>query len=93
MERFFRNLLLGDGGGLRNRYLHIHPAEEWRVQPNQFTPASTEQVSEQVPEQVRPLNTNIATIVNIIGDKAFSVSEIMKLLGLKHRPYFLGVSS
>ena len=34
LERFFRNLLLGDGWDLRNRYLHIHPTEEWSVQPN-----------------------------------------------------------
>ena len=34
LERFFRNLLLGDGWDLRNRYLHIHPTEEWKVQLN-----------------------------------------------------------
>ena len=34
LERFFRNLLLGDQWDLRNRYLHIHPTEEWKVQPN-----------------------------------------------------------
>ena len=34
LERFFRNLLLGEQWDLRNRYLHIHPSEEWRVQPN-----------------------------------------------------------
>ena len=45
LERFFRNLLLGDGWELRNRYLHIHPTEEWKVQPNladlESTPTST----------------------------------------------------
>jgi fido (protein-threonine AMPylation protein) len=34
LERFFRNLLLGEQWDLRNRYLHIHPSDEWRVQPN-----------------------------------------------------------
>ncbi len=34
LVRFFRNLLLGDGWVLKNRYLHIHPTEEWKVQPN-----------------------------------------------------------
>ena len=42
LERFFRNLLLGDGWDLRNRYLHIHPTEEWRAQPNKYR-TSTEQ--------------------------------------------------
>ena len=34
LVRFFRNLLLNDGWVLKNRYLHIHPTEEWKVQPN-----------------------------------------------------------
>ena len=34
LERFFRNLLLGEQWDLRNRYLHIHPTDEWREQPN-----------------------------------------------------------
>ena len=33
LERFFRNLLLGERWDLRSRYLHIHPSAEWRVQP------------------------------------------------------------
>ena len=51
LERFFRNLLLGEQWDLRNRYLHIHPTEEWRVQPNLAEPTSSGQVPEQVPEQ------------------------------------------
>ena len=38
LERFFRNLLLGEQWDLRNRYLHIHPTKEWSVQPNLATP-------------------------------------------------------
>ena len=41
LERFFRNLLLGEQWDLRNRYLHIHPTAEWSVQPNLNTPTST----------------------------------------------------
>lgn len=33
LERFFRNLLLNEQWDLRNRYLHIHPTQEWREQP------------------------------------------------------------
>lgn len=33
LERFFRNLLMGEQWDLRNRYLHISPAPEWQVQP------------------------------------------------------------
>lgn len=38
LVRFFRNLLLGEGWVLKNRYLHIHPREEWKVQPRLATP-------------------------------------------------------
>lgn len=34
LERFFRNLLLGERWDLRNRYLHISPSPEWKIQPN-----------------------------------------------------------
>ena len=44
LERFFRNLLLGEQWDLRNRYLHVHPTEEWQVQPNLADRTSTVQV-------------------------------------------------
>lgn len=93
LERFFRNLLLGEQWDLRNRYLHIHPTAECSVQPNLNTPTGTEQVPEQVPEQVKGLlhtnNTHIIRLIKVIGDKELSIAEIMKALELKHRPNFL----
>lgn len=44
LERFFRNLLLGEQWDLRNRYLHIHTTKEWSVQPHLATP-------EQIPDK------------------------------------------
>lgn len=38
LVRFFRNLLLKDGWVLKNRYLHIDPTDEWKVQPRLATP-------------------------------------------------------
>ena len=49
LERFFRNLLLGEQWDLRNRYLHIHPTEECSVQPNLGSPTSTPQVPHKHP--------------------------------------------
>lgn len=43
LERFFRNLLLGEQWDLRNRYLHINPTAEWREQPNNTLGASSGQ--------------------------------------------------
>ena len=93
LERFFRNLLLGDQWDLRNRYLHIHPTEEWSVQPNLATRTSNEHTPEQVPKQVGGLlhmnNSLIIGLIKVIGDKELSIAELMKTLGLKHRPNFL----
>ena len=49
LERFFRNLLLGEQWDLRNRYLHINPTDEWRTQPNHATPTSNEQAPHKHP--------------------------------------------
>ena len=93
LERFFRNLLLGEKWDLRNRYLHINPSKEWSKQPNFATRTSNKQVPEQVPEQVEGLlyidNPLIIGLIKEIGDKELSIAEIMKILGLKHRPNFL----
>ena len=44
LERFFRNLLLGEQWDLRNRYLHVRPAAEWSVQTNLSKETSAGQV-------------------------------------------------
>lgn len=96
LERFFRNLLLGDGWDLRNRYLHIHPTEEWRVQPNRSTikentcqgdkyPTSTRQV----PDKFDAVNPNIIKLVQIIGEQEMTVKDLMTSIGLKDRENFL----
>ena len=89
LERFFRNLLLGEQWDLRNRYLHIHPTQEWSVQPNLGARTSTEQVPEQVCDLLSTNNSQIIELVNEIGDQIQSVAQMMERLGLKHRPNFL----
>ena len=86
LNRFFANLLLGEKWDLRNRYLHIHPTEEWKVQPNLLVP---EQVPEQVPDKLHTSNGLIVGLVKMIGVETVSISQMMSLLGLKHRPNFL----
>lgn len=89
---FLRNLLLGEQWDLRNRFLHINPPAEWHIQPNLSTP---EQVPEQAPEQAPEqdlLHTNnqlIIELINIIGNEELSISQLMKKVGLKHRPNFI----
>ena len=93
LERFFRNLLLGEQWDLRNRYLHIHPTKEWSEQPNLATRTSTRTSIGQVPEQVQDLlhtnNPLIIKLIKVIGNEELSVSQLMERTGLKHRPNFI----
>ena len=93
LERFFRNLLLGEQWDLRNRYLHIHPTKEWSVQPNLD---ASEQVPDkigistgQVQDKLSTDNYNIVEIIKVVGGNMLSVKEMMAGLNLKGRDNFL----
>ena len=88
LERFFRNLLLGEQWDLRNRYLHIRPTEEWKVQPNKYR-TSTEQVPNKYEAHLSVKNPNIIRLIMTIGQQQLSVTQMMEALTLKHRPTFL----
>ena len=95
LERFFRNLLFGEQWDLRNRYLHIHPTEEWRIQPNLAIPSSTEQVPDKQPDKqpdkFYTKNQYIKDLVKVIGPNELSVKEMLSELGLKDRESFMDV--
>ena len=87
LERFFRNLLLGEQWDLRNRYLHIHPTAEWSVYPNLADPTSTPQVQDKLNTE----NPNIQKLILVVGEKELSVKEIMEGLGFKDRKNVLNL--
>ena len=101
LERFFRNLLLGEQWDLRNRYLHIHPTQEWSVQPNLATPTSppiTTPTSTPISTSVINLspdsklytsNINILELVRVVGNEELSIRQMMENKGLKDRKNFL----
>lgn len=98
LERFFRNLLLGEQWDLRNRYLHIQTTEEWKEQPRLDAPSSTGQVQDklgtstgEVFNQFDTDNHNIQQLVIAIGEQQMSVKEMMEALSLKGRDNFLKV--
>lgn len=95
LERFFRNLLLGEQWDLRNRYLHIHPTAEWSVQPNLAAPTNTGQAPNKLPNKLpnkfETDNLYIKRLIAIIGDKEITVKEMMAEAGLKDRVSFLNL--
>ena len=88
LERFFRNLLLGEQWDLRNRYLHIHPTDEWRVQPN-LGENVAENVTETVEKNAKTVEKSVKTvekIVNILSHSpSATVRELSEILGLSRR--------
>lgn len=83
LERFFRNLLLGETNELRNRFMVINAPEELILkQVGQIDRTSTEQATEQVTEQVRAL-------LLALSNEQLSLKVLMEKVGLKHRPTFL----
>lgn len=92
LERFFRNLLLGDGWELRNRYLHINASEEWNEQPN-IASASTGQAQDKRRTSAgqAEINPNIERLVEAIGQDQLSTKAIMGKMQLKGRDNFLNL--
>lgn len=101
LERFFRNYLLGEQWDLRNRYLHIHPTQEWSVQPNLTTPTSTPITTPTSTPTSSPAitlnpnsklytdNANILELVRIVGNEELSIKQMMENRELKDRKNFL----
>lgn len=90
LERFFRNLLLGEQWDLRNRYLHINPTDEWRTQPNHATPTSTPTSTPS--SLLHTDNQNIIRLVKALGEEQLSAKMLMEKIGLKDRENFLDYS-
>ena len=83
LERFFRNLLLGENNELRNRYMLVNSPEGLATeQACHVNRTSTEQLTVQVTEQVRAL-------LLALSNEQLSLKVLMEKIGLKHRPTFV----
>ena len=92
LNKFFRNLLMGDNHELKNRYMLINPPKEWKDEasagqaPHKH-PTSTPQVE----DKLNTDNINIQKLILVVGEKELSVREIMDVLGLKDRKNVLSL--
>ncbi len=97
LERFFRNLLLGDRWDLRNRYLHINASEKWSEQPN-LANTNIGQAQDkhrtstgQAQNVVYIVSPNIERLVLTIGKNQWSTKTMMEQMHLKGRDNFLNL--
>ena len=88
LVRFFRNLLLNDGWVLKNRYLHIHPTEEWKEQPRLGTPQTLQKVDRKGGQKTEKVDRKGGqktkdTILSLIAsDPSVTTTEMSKQLGI-----------
>lgn len=92
LERFFRNLLLGDEWELRNRYLHINATGEWSEQPN-ISNARTGYVQDKLRTSAGQVerNSNVERLIKVLGQDQLSTKTIMEKMQLKGRDNFLNL--
>ena len=88
LVRFFRNLLLKDGWVLKNRYLHIRPTDEWKVQPKIGTPQVPRKPSSSTPQAPHKFSQHVETLILSFNDEYMTSAEIMGAIGLKDRKSF-----
>ena len=78
LEKFFRNLLLGETNELKNRYLVI-------AAPEEFTPQADPTSTRQVPDKLIPDNISVRKVIEAVGNNQLSVKEMMQSLSLADR--------
>ena len=92
LNKFFRNLLMGENNDLKNRYMLINPPEEWKQ------PSTTGQIQDkhetstgQVQDKFNTDNPNVIKLVQVVGEQELSVKEMMSGVNLKGRDNFLNL--
>lgn len=93
LERFFRNLLMGENNELRNRLMIVNAPEDMVISTPASTPASTPTstpTSSDNPLQID--NENIIRLIKAIANNRLSVKEMMAAVGLKNRENFMEYS-
>lgn len=91
LERFFRNLLLGEDNALKNRYMMINPPEEWKMPETEQVQDKYRTSTGQVQDKLHTDNEDILRIVKVVGHQHMSIKEIMNALELKGRDNFLNL--
>lgn len=93
LERFFRNLLMGESNELRNRFMIVNAPENIVTYTPTSAPTSTPTstpTSSDNPLQID--NVNISRLITAIANNKLSVKEMMAAVGLKDRENFMEYS-
>ena len=93
LERFFRNLLMGENNELRNRFMIVNAPEDILISTPTSTPTSTPSSTPSRSENPLQIdNENIIRLIKAIANNRLSVKEMMATVGLKNRENFMEYS-
>lgn len=81
LERFFRNLLMGENNELKNRYMVVSAPSEWAEAQK---PTSTRQVPDKIPTS----STEIQALIEVLAKQQLSIKEMLTDMNLKDRENF-----
>lgn len=92
LNKFFRNLLMGENHELKNRYMLVNAPSEWSNEEGAGQVQDKYRISTgQVQDKLHTDNPNITQIVQVVGEKELSVKEMMDGVGLRGRDNFLNL--
>ena len=77
LERFFRNLLLGEQWELKSRYLVINPPTEYTEQPRRDVGTVTEKVANVTENVIEKLTDRQRQIVKMVARNPFTTTALM----------------
>ena len=80
LEKFFRNLLLGEQNELKNRYMIISVPTDLAI---------TDKLTDKLGDKFSTSNENIIKLVNTIGEAEWSIKDLIVAVNLKDRESFM----
>lgn len=103
LEKFFRNLLMGERHVLKNRYMVVNPPEQFGAsdEPEEIEPLPPPAADEEIPYgredtsniqatyKLRPCCEQVRLLVSALGQQRLTLKELIAAMGLKNRPSFM----
>ena len=93
LEKFFRNLLMGENNELRNRYMLID-SPEWEdtsASAEQAPDKQPDKLPDKLPDKFSTDNEYVLRIVGLLGKEKLSIKELLQRANLKDRESFMNL--
>jgi len=82
LERFFRNLLMGENNELKNRYMVVSAPLEW-------SKAQKTTSTRQAPDKLPTSSIEIQALIEVLSEQQLSIKEMLTAMKLKDRENFM----